>query len=89
MVDQEAKEFLDEFEGVEDNLYTVIKIDVKDNKTGTIQQVYAYLLDQFKESLLEGAVLLDNYSSINPHYGSYKIDEDKPENNEFVLKQIK
>ncbi len=89
MVDQECKDFLDEFEGVEDNIYTLIKIDVMDSNTGTIQQVYAYLLDQFKESLLEGAIMLENYSSINPHYGSYKIEDDKPENNDFVLKQIK
>ena len=78
MADQAAKDFLDEFEGVEDNMYTLIKIDVKDNTTGTIHQVYAYLLDQFKESLLEGSVLLENYSSINPYYGSYKIEDDKP-----------
>jgi hypothetical protein len=89
LVDQECKDFLDEFEGVEDNIYTLIKIDVMDSNTGTIQQVYAYLLDQFKESLLEGAIMLENYSSINPHYGSYKIEDDKPENNDFVLKQIK
>jgi hypothetical protein len=75
MVDEDAKEFLDEFECVKDGLYSIVKIKVRDDNN-QIHDVYAYLLDNYKENLLENCSLIEEYSSLDHRCDSFvkKID---------------
>ena len=68
----------------------MLKINVKDVMTETIHDVYAYLLDDFKECLIdENAHFFENYSSKNDLFDEYKIDDDSPENYVDLVKQLK
>jgi hypothetical protein len=90
LVTNEVKEWLDWFEGVSDKLYVCKKIDVQDNKTGQVHQAYAYLLEDFKEELLnENTVLFESYSSKNELFPEYEKFEDTPDNTYNLLKQLK
>ena len=89
LVDKAAKEWLDEFEGVQDNIYSVLPVEVRDHKSGALQRPYAYLLDKFRHDLLDSRVLFESYSSINDHYGPYNTKDDRPENANHVFDQIK
>jgi hypothetical protein len=90
MIDQEAKEFFDDFEGVHDNLYKFIKIDVIDTKLGNTHEVHVYVLNDFKSEILnEKTVLFENYSSVNPYYGEYNKEGDRPENFRCLIDQLK
>jgi hypothetical protein len=89
MVDEDAKQFLDDFERVKDNLYTVMKIEVKDSNN-QIHQVDAYLLDKYKENLLDDRVLFESYSSVNSHYKPYTIKKERPIlDTNYIIKQLK
>jgi len=81
--------FLDWFEGVSDSLYSVFKIDVRENTTGKVHSVPAYLLDNFKPELLESRHFFESYSSVNEFYGEYKKDEDSLDETLKLLKQVK
>ncbi|CAF1039696.1 unnamed protein product [Brachionus calyciflorus] len=90
LIDEEAKKFLDEFEGVHQNLYTDLTIDVIDKKSNQIHQVCSYLLDNFKEDLLnENTILFDNYSSKNKYHSEYEKCADTPENSQIVYDAVK
>ena len=90
LVTSEVKEWLDWFEGVSDKLYACKKIDVRDNKNGQIHQAYAYLLEDFKDELLnENAILFESYSSRNEIFPEYEKFEDTPDNTLNLLKQVK
>ena len=81
---------MDEFEGVQDNLYACHVIEVLNHKTGQIERAVSYLLDDFKEELLhEKGSLFESYSSINDYYKEYKKFEDTPENTNSLLRQLK
>lgn len=89
MIDEETKQFLDSFEGVDDNLYSIFQIEVKD-KSGAIHLCSTYILDNFNEELLnDSTILFDNYSSINPYFGEYRKNHDTPENLHLLLQQVK
>lgn len=89
-MDAETLEFLDWFEGVSDNLYTVHQIEVRDQNTNEVHTVGAYLLDNFKAELLsEAKHLFETYSSVNEFYGEYKKSEDSMDETDKLLKQVK
>lgn len=90
LIDEEAKKFLDEFEGVHENLYSDVCIDVLDKKTNQVQRVCAYLLNNFKQDLLdENTILFENYSSINAYHKKYEKHKDTPENSNIVFTAVK
>lgn len=90
LIDQNAKEYFDEFEGVGDNLYSPILIDVVDKKTNQTHQVLTYLLDNFRPDLLnEKTILFESYSSVNDFYPEYKKQEDSPDNLATVFNAVK
>lgn len=90
LIDEEAKKYLDEFEGVHENLYSVFTIDVIDKKTNQVHQACSYLLDNYKENLLnENTVLFENYSSINKYHSVYQKRSDTPENSKIVYDAVK
>jgi hypothetical protein len=90
LIDQEAKEFFDDFEGVHDNLYKCIKINALDSKLGNTHEVFVYVLNEFKSEILnENTILFENYSSVNPYYGEYMKGDDRPENYENLIAQLK
>ncbi|RNA39992.1 hypothetical protein BpHYR1_032920 [Brachionus plicatilis] len=90
LIDDEAKKFLDEFEGVHENLYSDMFIEVVDKKNNQVQRVCAYLLNNFKQDLLdENAVLFENYSSVNPFHKTYEKHKDTPENSACVYNAVK
>ena len=89
MINEETKEFLDYFEGVDDGLYNVYSIEVLDEKTMEKHVCLTYFLDDFNEDLLRSKVFFENYSSINSFYGEYKKSQDTPENVCNLLKEIK
>jgi len=81
---------LDDFEGVHVDLYSCHEINVKTN-AGSILTARAYLLDNYKKSLLSAdTILFDNYSSVNKYFRPYINKKDFP-NYDFndYLKQIK
>jgi len=82
--------FFDDFEGVQDNLYKCIKINVFDTKSGNTHEAYVYVLNEFKPEILnEKTILFENYSSVNPYYGEYRKADDRPENHENLIDQLK
>lgn len=90
LIDHEAKKFLDEFEGVHEDLYSDMLIDVVDKKTDQVQHVCAYLLDNFRHDLLdENTVLLEKYSSSNPYQKNYEKHNDTPANSNHVYNAVK
>jgi hypothetical protein len=90
MIDEETKQFLDYFEGVEDNLYKIYDIEVIDRETKINHVCSAYFLDNFNQTLLtDSTILFDNYSSINSYFDEYKKGHDTPENLNNLLKQVK
>ena len=90
MVDNETKAWLDWFEGVSDKLYGVKTIDLRENKTGQIHQAYAYVLEDFRDDLLnDDTIFLENYSSKNMYFPEYEKFDDDPENTYSLLKQLK
>lgn len=90
MIDKEAKEYLDWFEGVDDGLYIPLPIQVVDKKTGQVHQVYCYMVNNFNPDLLnENTILFENYSSKNEFYSEYKKSDDTPENLAIVYNTIK
>lgn len=89
-VNDETLKFLDWFEGVEENLYKVYKIEVMEKSTGISHQVPAYMLDGFKSELIEGSVhYFESYSSRNEFYEEYKKEEDSMDATDKLLMQIK
>ena len=90
LIDQEAKEFFDDFEGIHDNFYSAKIIEVKDQKTGTVHQVTTYMMDNFKEELInENTIFFENYSSKNQYYPEYQKRLDRPENVDIALSAVK
>jgi hypothetical protein len=90
LIDQDAKEYFDEFEGVHADFYCSKQIDVVDQKTGQTYKAFTYMLHDFNEDLLnEKNVLLDNYSSVNPYYPEYKKPNDTPDRLDQVLGVVK
>jgi hypothetical protein len=90
LIDHDAKVFFDEFEAVQDDLYSCLPIEVVDQQTGQTHQAYTYMLDNFNEDLLSDKyVQLDNYFSINPYYPEYKKSEDKSDRVDLVLAVVK
>lgn len=90
LIDEAAKKYLDEFEGVEENLYSVFTIDVIDEKTNQMHQVFSYLLDNFRKDLLnENTVLFESYSTVNKYYPTYQKRKDTPENLKIVYDAVK
>jgi hypothetical protein len=62
---------------------------VLNHKTGQVERAASYLLDDFKEELLnEKAILFESYSSINDYYPEYKKFEDTDENTNSLLRQL-
>lgn len=93
MIDEETKQFLDYFEGVDDNLYKIKEIEVEavDNQQmDNIQVCCTYILDDFNEKLLtDETILFENYSSVNSYFGEYKKNHDTPQNLNILIKQVK
>ena len=90
LIDKDAKEYFDEFEAVHLNLYSLELINVIDKKTNQIHQVFAYLVNDFKQELLnEKTILFENYSSINDFYPVYQKREDTPENFRVLYDAVK
>lgn len=90
MIDQPAKEFFDDFEGVHDDFYSCKLIEVTEPASGTVHQVYTYVLDNFNEDLLnDKAVLFDNYTSVNQIHPEYEKRLDTPDNLTKVLSVVK
>lgn len=89
MIDQETKDFLDYFEGIEDGLYSIQSIEVIEEESNATHVCLTYFLEDFNENLLQSQVFFDNYSSINSFYGEYKKSEDTPENVCNLLRAIK
>ena len=70
-VNNETIEFLDEFEGVKAGVYSCFEIKVIDNDSNQFN-ARTYILDKFKQSLLnDKTILFDDYSSINSYFGAY------------------
>ena len=92
MIDNKAKEFFDEFEGVNEGLYSPFKIDVRDKITGEVHQCLVYLLDNFKPEILdEQTVLFENYTSKNEYFPEYKKRSDvtADSNRKLIYSKIK
>mgnify|MGYP002785422937 CR=1 FL=1 len=90
MIDQETKNYLDYFEGVEEEIYSVKSLEIRDNKTGVLHNCYAYVIENFRPELIgENAVFFENYSSINQFYPEYKKCEDTPENSNHLYDSVK
>ena len=90
MIDEKTKLFLDDFEGVQNNLYKLQEMEVIDIETDFVQVCSTYVLDNFNETLITNeTILFDNYSSVNSYYGEYKKSHDTPENINILLKQVK
>ena len=71
-------------------MYACYVIEVLNHKTGQVERAASYLLDDFKEELLnEKAILFESYSSINDYYPEYKKFEDTDENTNSLLRQLK
>lgn len=72
-VNQEAVEFLDEFEGVHLNYYSNMKIDIE-AESGLIEQLSTYVMDNFNEItfLNENTVFFDDYTEKNGIFGEYR-----------------
>ena len=90
MIDEKTKLFLDDFEGIQDDLYKLQEMEVIDIETDFVQVCSTYVLDNFNETLITNeTILFDNYSSVNSYYGEYKKSHDTPENINILLKQVK
>ena len=90
LIDDETKIYLDYFEGCEEDLYSIFKINVKNVNTEEVHDAYVYLLDDFKESLVdENTYFLDNYTSKNEFYGEYNKEDDSSDNFFNFVKQLK
>lgn len=89
-VNNETIEFLDEFEGVKAGVYSCFEIKVIDNDSNQFN-ARTYILDKFKQSLLnDKTILFDDYSSINSYFGAYIKKEYFPNFNfDDYIKQIK
>jgi hypothetical protein len=90
-VNKETLDFLDDFEGVKKGLYSCFEIEVIENITNTFKIARAYLLDNFKQTLLEpNTILFDDYHSLNEYYPEYISKKDFP-NFDFnnYIKEIK
>jgi len=91
MVDYETLDFLDDFEGVKQGVYSCFQIKVIENISNTIQTARVYLLDNFKQTLLTtNTILFDVYQSKNEYYPEYISKKDFP-NFDFnnYIKEIK
>ena len=89
LVDDETLKFLDWFEGVEDNLYTVVPIEVEEKSSGKRHQVPAYMLADFKVDLLAEQHFFESYSSVNEFKGEYKKSEDSMDETKKLLAEVK
>lgn len=87
-IDQSTKQFLDEFEQVDQGLYSCRTIQVQQSNTGELLDAVVYMLDQFPGELLQ-EVLLEEYTSRNPHYPEYDKELDFSQSSEFLADQIK
>ncbi len=91
-VDDETIKFLDWFEGVDQDLYSVFEIDVRKKETGEVIRVPSYMIDNFNPSLLnENTIFFERYSSINKYFGEYVKEEDDMDSDstEKLKRQIK
>ena len=90
MIDQSTKQFLGEFEEVDKGFYSCHTIQVRQSDTDALLDVSVYMLDKFASDLLnENTVLLDAYTSRNPHYPEYNRDLDFGESVEYFLNQVR
>jgi hypothetical protein len=90
LIDHDAKAFFDDFEAVQDDLYSCLPIEVVDRKTGQTHQAYTYILDNFNEDLLSDKYFkFESYSSVNPYYPEYKKQDDTPDHVDSILAVVK
>ncbi len=90
MIDREAKAFFDDFEGLSDDFYSLTTLKVKDHKTGALHNCLCYVINNFRQDLLnENTIFLDNYSSKNSHFPEYRKIDDTPENFKNLVEEIK
>ena len=88
-VDKETLAILDDFEGVKKGVYSCFQISVKTIPDETIQPARAYMLDNFKTSLLTPeTILFEDYSSVNEFFRPYSRTN-FANNFDDYLKQIK
>lgn len=81
MIDDKAKQFFDDFEGVNENLYSPFLIDVKNKTSGELHQCVTYLLDNFRPEILnEKTILFESYTSKNEFLPEYQKKDDVPDN---------
>jgi hypothetical protein len=79
LVDKKTKIVLDNLESVHKGLYSCIQIEVKDDEEKVII-VWAYLLENFKEDLLnDETILLSSYSNSNSLFPPYIKNMDRSE----------
>lgn len=84
MIDEKAREFFDLFE----EGYAAISIEVRDKTTGELHTCVSYILENFRDDLLNGSrVLLENYSSKNEFYPEYQKKLDTTLDREAVAKR--
>ena len=87
-VDKETLDLLDEFEGVNKGVYSCFQIEVRLNNE-TLQMARAYMLDNFKASLLSPeTILFENYTSRNEYFHPYSRTN-FANNFDDYMKQIK
>lgn len=86
MIDDKAREFFDEFEFG----YSALSIDVRLNSTGEVHSCVTYMLENFREEILNPSssiILFENYSSVNQYYPEYLKKQDCPDNQDGLGKR--
>ena len=89
MVDQKTLDFLDDFEGIEENFFSKKLIDVKDQTSNELHEAYCYVLEDFNESLLDDEYLISEYDTNNKLNLPYKKEGDTPSRTNTLVQQVK
>lgn len=96
LMDQAAKDYFDEFEGIHEDFYSCERIQVREitesnEVTDQVHDVFIYMMNNVNESLLlnEKTLLLDRYTAKSDLYGEYQPKLDKPEHAQQLASQIK
>ncbi len=91
MVDDQALEYLDYFEGVHQNFYSKMKLFVKGVKNDEVHEVNCYVLENFKPYLVENTkYFLNEYNSNNNKSNlNYLKRSDTSDRADTLIEQVK
>lgn len=89
-IDKETLDYLDDFEGVEQDIYKRKLITVKSKQSDQIEEIFCYVFDNFRSNLVNDSTLfMESYDTNNRFNRPYVKFRDTTDSTDNLVKHMK